>query len=153
MRRVVLHRLKRAVDRRKHLVVDLHELFRLLERLGVVRHNEGNRVAKIVRQTADGHERILVVLNVANEVRARDIVRRQNCAHAGKRKRLGRVDRFDPCPGVFCADGRAVGHIRHIAVVWVLSVTQHLFLHVQTVDARADLPVGFRGGRDRAALS
>ena len=153
MRRVVLHRLKRAVDRRKHLIFDLHKLFRLLERLEVVCHNEGNRVAEIVRQTADGHERILVVLDVANEVRARDIVRRQNCAHAGKRKRLRRVDRFDPRPGILRADGRAVGHIGHIAVVGILAVAEHLFLHVQTVDARADLPVRFRGRRNVSALS
>ena len=141
------------MDHRKHLVVDLHELFRLLERLGVVRHNEGNRVSEVVRQAADRYERILVVLDVANEVRARDIVRRQNCAHAGKRKRLGSVDRFDPRPGILRADGRAVGHIRHIAVVGILAVTQHFFLHVQTVDARADLPVRFRGRRNVSALS
>ena len=151
--RIGLHRLKRAVDRRKDLVFNVHEFFRLFERLLIVCHNQRNRVAQVVRQTAHGHKRILVVLDVPDQIGAGNIVCCQHRAHARKRKRLRCIDGFDSCPCIFCADRRAVGHVRHIAVVGVFSVAEDLFLYIEPVHARADLPVVFRGRRNVTALT
>ena len=149
-RRVLRPRLGRVMDGRQRLVGHLDELFRLFQNLRRFRDHECDRVAQIMRQPADGDERILVVLQMADLVFAGDICRRNDAHDAGQRLGLRRIDGKNTGTRILAADGGAVAHIGQVPVVWILAVAQHLFLHVDAVDARAELPVVFRRFGDHA---
>ena len=151
-RRVRRGGLDGVMDGGQDLIIDLDEFFCFFERFCVLRHDKADRIAEIVRQSADGNERILVVLDVADLVFPGNILRRQDGDHARKGLRLGGVDAEDARAGIFAADGGGIAHAVEIPVVGVLAVALHLFGHVQTVDGRAELPVGLRGLRHRAEL-
>ena len=151
--RIGLHCLKRTVDGRQHLIFNLDQLLGFFERFRIVCDYQSNRISEIVRESAHRHKRILVVLDMPDQIGAGNIVCRQNRAHTRDCKRLRCVDGFDSCPCIFCADRRAVGHIRHIAVVGIFSVAENLFLYIEPVHARTDLPVVFRGRRNVTALA
>ena len=135
------HLFDRFMDGGQDLIIDLDELLRLFERFSVLRHDEADRVAQIVRQSADGNERILVVLDVADLVFPGNILRRQDGDHARKGLRLGGVDAEDARAGIFAADGGGIAHAVEIPVVGVLAVALHLFGDIDAVHARANLKV------------
>ena len=94
-----------------------------------------------MRQSADGDERILVVLQMADLVFAGDI-RRCNDAHdAGQRLGRGGINGQHTGTGILAAHRAAVAHAVHIHIVGVLAVALYLLGHVQTVDTAAHLPV------------
>ena len=136
----------------KHFIIDPDELFRLFQRLGILRHDKADRIAEIVRQPADGNERVLVVLDVADLVFTRNVLGGQDGDNAGQSLRLCGVDAEHPRTRVFAADGGGAAHAVEIPVIGVFAVALHLFRHVQTVDAGAELPVRLRGLRHKAEL-
>ena len=142
------------MDGVQDFVFDLHELFRLFERGFVLGHDQRHGVAKVVRQAAHGDERILILFEVADLVLAlgRDVLRREHGQHAVQRLGAAGVDRPDARPRVLRAHRAAVGHAGDVPVVGVFAVAQHLFLHVQPVDAGAELPVALRRLRHAAEL-
>ena len=148
--RVLLCGLPGVMYRGEDLIVDLDELFRLFKRLRILCHDETDRVAEIVRQTADWDERILVVLDVADFILAGDVLGGQHGVDARHGQRLARVDGLDASARIFRADGGAIGHVGDVPVVGIFARAEDLFLDVEPVDARADLPVVLARLRDDA---
>ena len=141
-----------VVDGGEHLVIHLHQLSGLLQRLAGFRGDEGHGVAQIVDQTAHGNERVLIVLQVPDLVFTGNVRRRQHAHNALHRLGGGNVDGAYPGAGIGGANRRAVEHSVKIDIVGIFAVAQHLFLHVQPVHRRAELPVvGGVGGNDAAA--
>ena len=138
------------MDSGQRLVGHFDELFRLFEDLGRFRDHERDRVAEVMRQPADGDERILVVLEMADLVFPGNIRRRDDADDAGQRRGLRRVDGEDARARILAAHGGAVAHIGQIPVVGVFAVAEDLFLDVDAVDARAELPVILRRRGDDA---
>ena len=143
-------RLLRAMDGGEGLVGHLHEPFGLFQGLLVLGYHQGDGVPQIVGEPADGDEGVLVVLDVAHLVLPGDILGGDHRHHPGQGFRFLRVNGQHPGPGVLAANGGTVGHVGQIPVVRVFSVAQHLFLHIQPMDAAAQLPVGLGGLGDDA---
>ena len=148
MRRVIGSSFSWVMYRRQNLIFHIHQLFRLFQRQLIFCHDERDRITQIMCQPANGNERILVVLDVADAVFSRNIVRSQHGQHPVQRQRTAGVDFEHPRTRVFCPYGRAVGHTGHIPVIGIFTVTLHLFGHIQPVHARAELPVGMAGCRN-----
>ncbi len=124
----------------ENLILDPDQLLRLFHRFGVLGHDQTDRVAKIVCQTADGNQRVLVVLDVADLIFARDILSRQDGNHTGQRFCFGCVDRQHPRARIFAAHGRGIAHAVQIHIVGIFAIALYLFRHIQPVDAFAQRP-------------
>lgn len=123
------------MDSGQRLVGHFDELFRLFEDLGRFRDHERDRVAEVMRQPADGDERILVVLQMADFIFTGDIRCRNDAHDAWQRRSLRRVNGKDSCARILAADGGAVAHVGQVPVVGIFTVAQHLFFYVDAVDA------------------
>ena len=134
-----------AVDGGEHLVLHLHQLFGGLHRLLIHGADQCHAVAQIVGDLAHADEGGLILLQMPHVHLAGNVLLCGHADHAGQRLCLGRVDGQNAGAGVLAADSAAVAHAVHIDIIGVLTVAQHLLLHVQTVDAAAHLPVVGRG--------
>ncbi len=135
-----------VMDGGQDLVFHLHQLFGGLYRLLIHGADQRHAVAQIVYQLAHADEGGLVLLQVAHVDLAGDILLRGHADHAGQRLGLAGVDGENAGAGVLAADRAAVAHTVHINVVGILAIAQDFFLHVQSVDAAAHLPVVGGGG-------
>ena len=79
-----------------------------------------------------------------------NIRRRDDADDAGQRRGLRRVDGEDARARILAAHGGAVAHVGQIPVVGVFAVAEDLFLDIDAVDARAELPVILRRRGDDA---
>ena len=140
--------LRDVMYRRKDVIGHLDEFFRLLQRFLILRDHQRDRVAQIVRHAADGDQRVLVVLQMADLVFPGDVLGGQHRHHARQLQRRGGVDARYTGAGVLAAHGGAVAHSLHIEVVGIFAVAEHLFLHVHAVDTAAEAPVRRRGQRN-----
>ena len=138
------------MDGGQRLVGHFDELFRLFEDLGRFCDHERDRVAEVMRQPADGDERILVVLEMTDLVFPGNIRRRDDADDAGQRRGLRRVDGEDARARILAAHGGAVAHVGDVPVVGIFARAEDLFLDIDAVDARAELPVILRRRGDDA---
>ena len=141
-------RLLGTEDRGQDLILDLDELFGLLQRLAVTRADEGDGIAEVLRHLPDGDHRGLVLLDMADVQLAGHILRCQHTHNA--RQRFGRalVDREHTGARILAAHGAAVAHAVNIYVIGILSVALHLFGNVDAVHTLADLIAAGAGCRD-----
>ena len=135
----------RTVNGGQHLIFNLHELLRRFKRLLIARADEGHGVAEVVRDLPHADERRLILFQVADVDFAGNVLLRQDADDALERFRRACVDREHPRAGVGAAHRAAVAHPVDVHVVGVLPIAEHLLLHVEPVDARAQLPVVGRG--------
>ena len=136
--------LRDVMYRREDVVGHLDQFLRLFQRLQILRDDQRNRVSQIMRHAADGDQRILVVLQVSDLVLAGDVRGGEHRHHARQLQRKRSVNSRDTGAGVPAAHGGAVAHVFHIEIIGIFAVAEYLFLHVDTLDATAELPV--RGG-------
>ena len=123
------------MDGGQRFICHLYKLFRFFQNFRRFRDDKRDRVAQIMRQSADGDERILVVLQMADFIFTGDIRCRNDAHDAWQRLRLRRVDGKDSCARILAADGGAVAHVGQVPVVGIFTVAQHLFFYVDAVDA------------------
>ena len=132
---ILCPRLGRVMDGGQRFICHLYKLFRFFQNFRCFRDDKRDRVAQIMCQSADGDERILVVLQMADFIFTGDIRCRNDAHDAWQRRSLRRVNGKDSCARILAADGGAVAHVGQVPVVGIFTVAQHLFFYVDAVDA------------------
>ena len=146
--RALFHRLARAGDDGQGPVFDPYQPRRRLGRLGRLRRDEGDHLARVAHPLMgdDGHGP--VVGGDAGVVR--QVVSREHGDDACDAQRLARVDRYDLGVRVFAAERLADQHPRKLEVVEVIRGARRLFGVVQKGKGLADHGAahvfGFRHG-------
>ena len=130
-----------AADSGQYFILHLHQVAGAIGGLHIHSADQGNTVAQIVGKFAHTDQRRLILLNMTHVHLAGNVLLGQHSHHTLQRFRLGGVNGQHTGTGVLRADGNTIAHAIHIHIIGILTVAQHLLLHIETVDTAAHLPV------------
>jgi hypothetical protein len=133
------HRFDLVVDRGQFLVVGVNQLRRLLRDMRVLRQHHGHRLAHVMH-LAERQDRLVVeggaIIGLRDDLE--DVLAGIDAEDAGYRRRIRRVDGFDPALRHRAAKDLGVQHAGNPHRVDVFRPTRHLVAGFETRDRMPD---------------